>query len=87
MPVTHRIKITAAQRGGYSTSGAIAITAANPMVESARTLLARGADPSDRLAGIFEANAISPVALSRLAAPYSPPRANHKRSDPSRNVD
>jgi hypothetical protein len=85
MPLTHRIKIASAARGEYQTTGAIAITASNPMRAAGAALLARGADPSDRLAGIFEANAISPVTLSRLAAPYRAPRTNYR--EPQRNVD
>jgi hypothetical protein len=85
MPTVHRIKITAADRGGYSTTGAIAITAANPMRAAGAALLELGHDPADRLRGIFEGAQISPVTLSRLTAPYRAPRTNHR--DPQRNVD
>ena len=39
MPLTHKIKIAAAARGGYSTTGAVAITAANPMKAAGVALL------------------------------------------------
>jgi hypothetical protein len=87
MPALHRIKIASAARGEYQTTGAVAIIASNPMRAAAVALLARGADPSDRLAGIFEANAISPVTLSRLAAPYRAPFSDHRAGTAGRNVD
>jgi hypothetical protein len=85
MPLTHKIKIAAAARGVYSTTGAIAITAANPMRGAGAALLQLGHDPADRLRGVFEGSQISPVALSRLTEPYRAPYTNHR--DPQRNVD
>jgi hypothetical protein len=87
MPLTHRIKIAAADRGGYSTTGAIAITAANPMRFAAAALLEKGADPLDRLHGEWAGCSITAVALHRLARPYSPPRTDHKRGAVALNVD
>jgi hypothetical protein len=87
-PTRYRIQIHAAGPHQYRASGAVEIAACrNPMVDSARALLARGADPSDRLAGIFEANAISPVTLSRLARPYRAPKTDHRCGTVGRNVD
>jgi hypothetical protein len=86
MPVTHRITIhTDGHR--YRTAGAIAITAANPMRAAGAALLELGHDPADRLRGVFEGAMISPVALSRLAKPYSPQRLNHRDGAGGRNVD
>jgi hypothetical protein len=86
MPLIHRIKITAADHGCYATSGAVAVKAAfNPVRAAALALIADGRDPADRLRGEWEGCSISPVTLATLARPYSPPRVNHKRSDPSRN--
>ena len=88
MPATHRIRITAADHGCYSTTGAVAVKAAfNPVRAAALALIADGRDPADRLRGEWEGCSISPMTLSRLAAAYTPPRANHKRGDPSLNQD
>jgi hypothetical protein len=70
-----------------SNDGAIAISAANPMMGAAQSLLASGAPPDAMLSGSFEGAAISAVALSRLARVYVPPRTNHRLPDVSRNVD
>jgi hypothetical protein len=87
MPVTHRIKITAADRG-YVTAGAISISVAfNPVRAAALALLEQGRDPADKLAGVWEGAAISAMPLARLARAYVPPRVNHRAADPSRNVD
>jgi hypothetical protein len=84
---TYRIQIDA-DGYQYRTSGAIAISASHyPMIDAARALLARGAPPDSVLAGSFEGNTISAVALSRLARPYSPPKTNHRAAEASRNVD
>jgi hypothetical protein len=87
-PTRYRIQIHVAGPHQYRASGAVEIAACrNPMVDSARALLARGSPPDATLAGIFEANAISPVTLHRLARVYVPPRVNHRAADPSRNID
>ena len=85
MPLTHKIKIAAAARGGYSTTGAVAITAANPMKAAGVALLEQGHNPADKLRGIFEGAMISPVTLARLSEPYRAPYTNYR--DPQRNVD
>jgi hypothetical protein len=84
----HRVKITQAGPGAYSVSGAVTLPAAfNPMRAAAIALIADGRDPADKLVGVFEGAAISPVALARLAAPYSPPRINHRLPGAGRNLD
>jgi hypothetical protein len=87
MPTVHRIQIHAAGPHQYRTAGAVAITASNPMKAAALDLLSRGAPPDAVLSGSFEGAMISPVALSRLAKPYSPPRLNHRDGAGGRNVD
>ena len=84
----YRISI-AADRGLYSTAGAIKITASHfPMIDAARALLARGADPQATLAGSTnEGGSVSPVTLARLARAYSPPRFDHRKRDVSRNLN
>jgi hypothetical protein len=85
MPLTHKIKIAAAARGEYQTTGAVSVLASNPMRAAGAALLQLGHDPADRLRGVFEGSQISPVTLSRLTAPYRAPRTNHR--EPQRNVD
>jgi hypothetical protein len=87
MPVTHKIKIAAAARGEYQTTGAVSVLALNPMKSAAQALLGMGHDPADRLRGIFEGSQISAVRLSRLAAPYRAPRTDHRARDVGRNCD
>jgi hypothetical protein len=87
MPITHRIRILATDHGCYATSGAVAVKGFNPVRAAALALLEQGRDPADKLAGVWEGAAISPMTLSRLAAAYTPPRVNHKRGDPSLNQD
>jgi hypothetical protein len=71
----------------YKTQGSIAVTSANPMAHAARALLANGSEPSATLGGVWEGAMISDMPLHRLARAYVPPRINHRRGDPSRNVD
>jgi hypothetical protein len=85
MPLTRITIHTDGHR--YRTAGAIAITAANPMRAAGAALLELGHDPADKLRGIFEGAQISPVALSRLAAPYRAPRTDHRSAAGVRNVD
>jgi hypothetical protein len=87
MPVTHRIKIAAADRGVYSTTGAVSVLASNPMRSASAALVEQGHNPADLLRGVFEGAQISPVTLHALVKPYSPPRVSHRAADPSRNVD
>jgi hypothetical protein len=87
MPVTHRIKIAAADRGRYSTIGAIEITATNPMRAAGTALLELGHDPADKLRGIFEGAQISPVTLHALVKPHRAPRTDHRSAAGVRNVD
>jgi hypothetical protein len=84
---TNRYRVTIHADGKlYRTTGAITVTSVNPMANAARALLSQGAEPSATLAGSFEGMHISPTQLHRLARPYSPPRVNHRASDPSRNA-
>jgi hypothetical protein len=77
--VTHRIKITAADRG-YSTSGAIAVhCGSDPMKAAAQALLDGGADPADRLRGVFEGAQISPARLDAIVKQRRPPRCDARR--------
>jgi hypothetical protein len=46
MPITHRIKITAAD-SEYQTTGAVSVKCANPMRAAAGALLDQGRDPAD----------------------------------------
>jgi hypothetical protein len=88
MPVRYRVQIHADGKlfKTYRTDGAIAINASQrPMIDAARALLARGAQPDAVLSGSFEGAAISPMTLGRLVAPYRAPFTNHR--DPQRNVD
>jgi hypothetical protein len=72
----------------YRTAGSVAINAShNPMVDSARALLAAGAEPTATLSGCFDGAAISAMPLHRLARAYAAPKVNHRAADPSRNAD
>jgi hypothetical protein len=89
-PTRYRVQIHADGKlyKAYRTDGAATISAAaNPMRAAALDLLSRGAPPDAVLSGSFEGAMISPVALSRLAKPYSPPRLNHRDGAGGRNVD
>ena len=57
------------------------------MIDAARSLLANGAPPDATLAGVYEGALISPVTLSALVRPYRAPRTDHRRADPSLNLD
>jgi hypothetical protein len=86
-PTRYRVQIHADGPHRYRTSGAISISASNPMVAAAQSLLASGAPTDAMLSGSYEGAGISPVALSRLARVYVPPRTNHRAGEVSRNVD
>jgi hypothetical protein len=87
MPVTHRIKITAIDRG-YATTGAVSIQAgSNPMRSAAVALLDQGRDPADRLQGVFEGSQISPVSLAAIVKFRKIPKLDHRSPSASRNVD
>jgi hypothetical protein len=63
----YRISIASDHPRGYKTSGAVAITASrHPMIDAARSLLAKGAEPHSTLAGsTYEGGMVSPVTLAR----------------------
>jgi hypothetical protein len=85
MPITHRIRITSADRG-YVTVGAVSLKCEqNPMKAAAAALLDRGADPADRLQGVFEGSQISPARLDAIVKHRRHPRMD--RPQPTRNVD
>jgi hypothetical protein len=78
---TKRYRISIARdRAGYSTTGDIAIVASRfPMIDAARALLSRGAEPSSTLAAsTYEGGMVSATALHRLVRVYHPPRLNHR---------
>jgi hypothetical protein len=86
MTIRHRVQIHSdGQR--YRTTGAIAISAANPMRAAATALLEQGRDPGDRLQGVFEGAQISPMSLGSLVRPRKIPRTDHRQPDVARNVD
>jgi hypothetical protein len=87
MSALHRIKITAADRGVYSTTGAVSVLASNPMRAAGAALLELGHDPAGKLRGVFEGAQISPVTLHALVKPYRAPRTDHRSAAGVRNVD
>jgi hypothetical protein len=82
MPTRYRITIRADERRGfYATSGAVAVTAANPMLAAASALLAKGSDPGDKLTGVFEGATISAVSLAAIVKPRRIPRIDLRPSE------
>ncbi len=82
MPTRHRITIRADERRGlYSTTGAVAVTAANPMFAAASALLAKGSDPADKLTGVFEGAWLSAVSLASIVKPRRIPRIDLRPSE------
>ena len=75
---THRIKITAADRGYYQTTGAVAVTASNPMFAAATALIAAGRDPGDKLKGVYEGAWLSAVSLASIVRPRKHPKLDYK---------
>jgi len=83
----YRIQIHAAGPHNYRTTGAAAVQASNPMRSAALSLLESGADPADRLAGVFDGAQISAVTLAALVKHRVNPRSDHRSPGVSRNVD
>jgi hypothetical protein len=79
MPALHRIKIAAAERGGYVTTAAVSIQCAcNPMKAAAVALIDLGRDPLDKLQGVFEGSQISPMSLASIVKHRIYPKLNFK---------
>ena len=78
----YRISIHQDGPGRYRTQGSAVLAGVhNPMRAAAIDLLANGADPASKLAGVFETAAISPVTLAKLARAYIPPRSKSYQPD------
>lgn len=87
MPARYRVQIHSDGSHRYRTTGAVQVSAANPMVAAAQSLLASGAPRDAMLSGSYEGAGISAVALSRLVQERRPPRTDHRLGTPGRNTD
>jgi hypothetical protein len=86
-PIRYRVQIHSDGPRHYRTTGSAAVSAANPMVAAAQSLLASGAPIDAMLSGTYEGAAISAVSLASIVRPRKTLKTDHRAGTPGRNTD